>query len=172
MVAPTRLELVTSRLWVDCSNQLSYRAILDANEGFEPPIYRLWACRDRPLLQFAIIGANSRHRTHDLHITSVLLYHLSYVSMVAPTGLEPVTYPLWAGCSNQLSYKAVLHVFNYRWYFFNVNTLFKKNIKKTNTYKYIGCRNPCHESIKKPTWLPKWVFLLGQPKKANPNKLG
>ena len=60
-------------------------------EGFEPPT--LW---------FVVKYSNPAE----------LLSHIIYVSfykLVGPLGLEPRTDRLWAGCSNQLSYRPKLH---------------------------------------------------------------
>ena len=43
------------------------------------------------IIQYLKIKADERTRTPDLLITNQLLYQLSYIGVMGPTGLEPVT---------------------------------------------------------------------------------
>lgn len=77
MVVWVRLELTTSRLSIECSNQLSYQTILARGERFELPdpllglqFSRLAPSTTRPSPH---IGAHSEIRTLDPPIKSRLL---------------------------------------------------------------------------------------------------
>ena len=113
MAVRTRLELATSAVTVRHSNQLNYRTILVAGEGFEPTTSGLWARRATRLLHPAIY---KWRRKRDLNPRATCItcrfsrpipsasWVFLHVIVVDPTGLEPVTNRLWAGSSNQLSY--------------------------------------------------------------------
>lgn len=62
------------------------------NEGFEPP---------RAVKPLTVFKTAPFNRTWVIAPILVLL-----IFVVDPAGLEPATYRLWAGCSNQLSYRS------------------------------------------------------------------
>lgn len=85
-------------------------------EGFEPPR------AVKPLLVFK---------------TSPFSQTWVFALMVVPAGLEPATYRLWAGCSNQLSYRTT----SSDWWTIIVHMVAPKGVEPLTFRVWTGCSN-------------------------------
>ena len=86
MVAPAGLEPATYRLWAECSDQLSYRA--------------LW-------IKMIHMVAKMRGELMTSRVWTARSNQLSYLAMVKKTGFEPATTWSQTKCSTKLSYFSI-----------------------------------------------------------------